>query len=166
MSTDFVTSKASSVFDVNAGIALNDNFVKLVTWDNKEVYSNRLVDLAIHKELEQAIHKEHQKRQMADQKYQRAAVRLREIRASLASGNSSALLTQLAEEVSSNRYIAQEKLPLEIERKTTRIRAVRSVMHSPINTESDLASWTEQKRELDHEVRGRGSYGVFNSRRF
>ena len=68
--------------------------------------------------------------------------------------------------MSSNRYIAQEKLPLEIERKTTRIRAVRSVMHSPINTESDLASWTEQKRELDYEVRGRGSYGVFNSRRF
>merc|ERR1712045_529982 len=49
VSTDFVTCKSSSIFDVNAGIALNDNFVKLVTWyDNEWGYSNRLVDLAIY----------------------------------------------------------------------------------------------------------------------
>merc|ERR1711881_401854 len=49
VSTDFVSCKASSVFDVNAGIALNDNFHKLVSWyDNEWGYSNRLVDLAIH----------------------------------------------------------------------------------------------------------------------
>jgi len=48
VSTDFVSCKASSIFDVRAGISLNDNFVKLVTWyDNEWGYSNRLVDLAI-----------------------------------------------------------------------------------------------------------------------
>lgn len=49
VSTDFVSHKASSIFDIKAGIALNDNFVKLVSWyDNEWGYSNRLVDLCIH----------------------------------------------------------------------------------------------------------------------
>merc|ERR1711904_388994 len=49
VSTDFVSCKASSVFDVKAGIALNDTFVKLVTWyDNEWGYSNRVIDLALH----------------------------------------------------------------------------------------------------------------------
>merc|ERR1712151_298196 len=49
VSTDFVSCKASSVFDVKAGIALSDHFVKLVTWyDNEWGYSNRLVDLAVY----------------------------------------------------------------------------------------------------------------------
>merc|ERR1712154_411259 len=49
VSTDFVSCKASSIFDIRAGIALNDNFVKLVSWyDNEWGYSNRLVDLAIY----------------------------------------------------------------------------------------------------------------------
>merc|ERR1719284_1185868 len=49
VSTDFVSCKSSSIFDVNAGISLNDNFVKLVSWyDNEWGYSNRLVDLCCH----------------------------------------------------------------------------------------------------------------------
>merc|ERR1719352_2023574 len=49
VSTDFVTCKSSSIFDVKAGIALNDKFVKLVTWyDNEWGYSNRLVELALY----------------------------------------------------------------------------------------------------------------------
>jgi len=49
VSTDFVSCKTSSIFDVNAGIALNDNFVKLVSWyDNEWGYSNRLVDLVVY----------------------------------------------------------------------------------------------------------------------
>jgi len=49
VSTDFVSCKDSSIFDIGAGIALTDTFVKLVSWyDNEWGYSNRLVDLAIY----------------------------------------------------------------------------------------------------------------------
>ncbi|ODN91485.1 glyceraldehyde-3-phosphate dehydrogenase [Cryptococcus wingfieldii CBS 7118] len=46
VSTDFVGSLESSIFDAQAGIALNDNFVKLVSWyDNEYGYSRRVCDL-------------------------------------------------------------------------------------------------------------------------
>jgi glyceraldehyde 3-phosphate dehydrogenase len=49
VSTDFISNKFSSIFDIKAGIALNKNFVKLVSWyDNEWGYSNRLVDLCVH----------------------------------------------------------------------------------------------------------------------
>ena len=46
VSTDFVGDCHSSIFDAKAGISLNDNFVKLVSWyDNEYGYSHRVVDL-------------------------------------------------------------------------------------------------------------------------
>lgn len=38
VSTDFVGNTASSTFDAKAGIALNKNFVKLVSWCKSEAY--------------------------------------------------------------------------------------------------------------------------------
>ena len=49
VSTDFVHEYCTSVFDAKAGIALNDNFVKLVSWyDNEWGYSNKCLDLVAH----------------------------------------------------------------------------------------------------------------------
>ena len=49
VSSDFITDPHTSIFDVKAGIALNDNFVKLVSWyDNEWGYSNKIVDLITH----------------------------------------------------------------------------------------------------------------------
>jgi glyceraldehyde 3-phosphate dehydrogenase len=49
VSTDFIGDNRSSIFDAKAGIALNDNFVKLVSWyDNEWGYSTRVVDLIVH----------------------------------------------------------------------------------------------------------------------
>lgn len=46
VSTDMIGNPYSSIFDVKAGIALNDNFVKLVSWyDNEWGYSRRCLDL-------------------------------------------------------------------------------------------------------------------------
>jgi glyceraldehyde 3-phosphate dehydrogenase len=49
VSTDFIGDNRSSIFDAKAGIALNDNFIKLVSWyDNEWGYSTRVVDLIVH----------------------------------------------------------------------------------------------------------------------
>jgi glyceraldehyde 3-phosphate dehydrogenase len=46
VSSDFIGDSHSSIFDAKAGISLNNNFVKLVSWyDNEWGYSHRVVDL-------------------------------------------------------------------------------------------------------------------------
>jgi len=49
VSSDFVISSYSSIFDAGAGISLNNNFVKLVAWyDNEYGYSHRVIDLLLY----------------------------------------------------------------------------------------------------------------------
>lgn len=49
VSSDFIGEARTSVFDAEAGIALNDNFVKLVSWyDNEWGYSNKVINLIEH----------------------------------------------------------------------------------------------------------------------
>jgi len=49
VSSDFIGDQHSSIFDAKAGISLNNNFVKLVSWyDNEFGYSCRVVDLIKH----------------------------------------------------------------------------------------------------------------------
>jgi len=49
VSSDFITCSYSSIFDAKAGIALNDNFLKLISWyDNEWGYSNRVLDLIVY----------------------------------------------------------------------------------------------------------------------
>ena len=47
VSNDFIGERCTSVFDAEAGIALTDTFVKVVSWyDNEIGYSNKILDLA------------------------------------------------------------------------------------------------------------------------
>ena len=49
VSSDFITDSRTSIFDADAGISLNENFVKLVAWyDNEWGYSNKVLDLIVH----------------------------------------------------------------------------------------------------------------------
>jgi len=49
VSSDFIGDSRSSIFDAKAGISLNDNFVKVVSWyDNEWAFSCRLVELAVY----------------------------------------------------------------------------------------------------------------------
>ena len=52
VSSDFISDRHSSIFDEKAGIALTDDFVKLVSWyDNEAGYSQRVIDLIKHMDV-------------------------------------------------------------------------------------------------------------------
>ena len=49
VSTDFLGDTRTSIFDADAGIALSDTFVKVVSWyDNEMGYSHKVLDLILH----------------------------------------------------------------------------------------------------------------------
>ena len=49
VSNDFIGDPRTSIFDADAGISLNDHFVKVVSWyDNEWGYSNKVVELIEH----------------------------------------------------------------------------------------------------------------------
>ena len=49
VSQDFVGETKTSIFDAKAGIALTDNFIKVVSWyDNEYGYSSKIIDLLEH----------------------------------------------------------------------------------------------------------------------
>ena len=49
VSSDFYSDSRTSIYDATAGIALNPNFFKLVSWyDNEWGYSNKVLDLIAH----------------------------------------------------------------------------------------------------------------------
>ena len=49
VSQDFIGDKRTSIFDANAGMELNSNFFKIISWyDNECGYSNKLIHLSKH----------------------------------------------------------------------------------------------------------------------
>ena len=49
VSQDFIGDKRTSIFDANAGMQLNSNFFKIISWyDNECGYSSKLLDLSKH----------------------------------------------------------------------------------------------------------------------
>lgn len=55
VSSDFIHDARTSIYDANAGIMLNETFVKLVAWyDNEWAYSCKVVDLIRHMAKEDA----------------------------------------------------------------------------------------------------------------
>ena len=49
VSQDFIGDTRTSIFDANAGMELNSNFFKIISWyDNEYGYSNKLLDLSKH----------------------------------------------------------------------------------------------------------------------
>lgn len=49
VSSDFISDSRTSIFDANAGMQLNETFLKVISWyDNEWGYSNKIIDLISH----------------------------------------------------------------------------------------------------------------------
>ena len=49
VSSDFLSDPRTSIFDATAGVVLNPNFVKVVSWyDNEWGYSNKVLEMIAH----------------------------------------------------------------------------------------------------------------------
>jgi glyceraldehyde 3-phosphate dehydrogenase len=49
VSSDFIGDPRTSIFDASAGISLNPNFVKIISWyDNEWGYSSKILDMIQH----------------------------------------------------------------------------------------------------------------------
>ena len=49
VSSDFISDSRTSIFDANAGMQLNETFLKVISWyDNEWGYSNKIIDLIYH----------------------------------------------------------------------------------------------------------------------
>ena len=56
VSTDFTSDPHSSIFDAGAGMELNSNFFKVVSWyDNEWGYSNRMIDMMLSMAAKEAL---------------------------------------------------------------------------------------------------------------
>jgi glyceraldehyde 3-phosphate dehydrogenase len=56
VSTDFISSTYSAIFDKEAGIALNDRFFKIIAWyDNEMGYACRIVDLIVYMAAQEKV---------------------------------------------------------------------------------------------------------------
>lgn len=125
-------------------IALTDNKIAAKVGDKATVASltTLAADLRRERDLETELRRQQTEQRdrgdAAERKRRRAAVRLRELRASVGAGSPAALLAQLAEEVDRARVAATETLPAELAARRERLAAVREVIEGGPASDADL----------------------------
>ena len=125
-------------------VALTDNKVAAKVGDKATVASltTLAADLRRERDLETELRRQQTEQRdrgdAAERKRRRAAVRLRELRASVGAGSPAALLAQLAEEVDRARVAATETLPAELAARRERLAAVREVIEGGPASDADL----------------------------
>lgn len=125
-------------------VALTDNKIAAKVGDKATVASltTLAADLRRERDLETELRRQQTEQRdrgdAAERKRRRAAVRLRELRASVGAGSPAALLAQLAEEVDRARVAATETLPAELAARRERLAAVREVIEGGPASDADL----------------------------